>query len=166
MDDCGLNIFNTNKKIHENTIKHYNKLYNKQLDLYDLVKHAIKQDNYNLVNYLISKRLSFLEDIINTYTRLHGFIIPNLDDGTDLIEYLKHTDNKYYEKLNYYCDGKLEIDIEKLLKNVYKHEDWDMFWCIYNNEKIKIIDYCKEGSRKNDELLKAKNKKIFILNFV
>ena len=134
------------------------------LNLYELIKFAIKDGDYILVNFLINKRLNYISMIIDHNTKNHGFIIKELET-TNIIFYGQAlTDQQYTNKLIYYTK-RVGCNIEDLIEEVCNHKDWVMLQYIYTNEKQKIIDYTRQEDEAYEESLKLKNRKFFILQF-
>ena len=147
-----------------NTIKRYKIIHNKPLNLYNLIKLAIKDDDYMLVDFLINRRLTYIKQIIYLNTINYGFTIKELD-----IEYIMFygqtlTENQYTNKLIYYMKRAGNF-IDDLIKEICNHKDWTMLHYIYSKEKQRIIEYAKQEDEAYEESLKLKNKKFFILQF-
>ena len=158
----------SNIQLHHETTKLYENKHYKSLNLYELIKFGIREDNYHYVNYLIFKRLTYIKTLIELKTKRFGFLLLNIDMDKSLIYGQKLTEKQYTNKLIYYAnriegEGSLSVNIEDLIEEAYIHQDWVMMWYLYNDEKQKIIDFARQEDEKYQESLKAKNRKFFII---
>ena len=147
------------------TIQYYENIVKRPLNIYELIKFAIKNDNYMLVNFLINKRVNYIAMLIDRNTRKYGKMIITYLNIENVLYYGQAlTDQQYTNKLIYYTE-RTGCNIEDLIEEVSKHKDWVMLTYIYTNEKKRIIEYTRQEDTLYEESLKPKNRKFFILQF-
>ena len=136
---------------HENTTNHYKTQYSKPLNLYELIRYGIKDDDYHYINYLIFKRLNYLKNTISEHTEKHSIKIDfTYFDDTEVFVY---NEEHYCNLLNFYTRNfagydAYSIDIENLIKEATKYRDWDMLISIYFREKMELLEFIAEEDRK------------------
>ena len=152
---------------YELRIKHYEDMLNRELDFEELVDLSIKNEDYNLINYLINRRLGYLKDLIKAKTRQFGLIMEPINN----IFYKNYTmfEHNYTSKLLYYTkninedDDLSYVEAEDLIDEVGENKDIGMLWEIYMREKTNTLDYINEKINKHKESLKPNNRKFFII---
>ena len=150
--ECNTENAINNAFYHENTTKHYETQYNKPLNLYELIRNGIKDDNYHYINYLIFKRLNYLENTVNKHTKKHGIKI-DFNYFNDANVFFIYTEEHYCNLLNSYTRSfagysAYGIDIENLIKETIKYKDWDMLISIYFREKMELLEFIAKEDRK------------------
>ena len=154
--------------IHEATTELYVYRHQKNLSLYDLIKLGIKDDNYNYVNYLVFKRLSYIKRLISLKS-LRFDMLLNLDIDEEFND-IKITPKQYENKLIYYAnrineDGDLSVSIEDLIEETYLHLDWPMMYYVYKHERQNLLDFIKREDEEYCDYINnlPKNRKFFII---
>ena len=153
---------------HEQTINCYNIIHNRQLTTKELIKHAIRQDNYKLVDYLISRRLCYIIMQIDIKTKCFGFFKNNLEEVMDDYTHLGMDPKIYYNNILYFAQelgNKNQITIEDLIEQAHLMQDYRMMFYIYAYERMEIINFARQEDAKHEESLKPKHRKFFILQF-
>ena len=123
---------------YEDITRRFTLYHKRELDIYELIKLGIENDNYNYVNYLIFKRLHLIEDLIRKET-------ANTPFKLDLKQYeeMEETDVEevsYENLLNYYArdfnnSNDNTINIEDLISVVVSYKHWYMLYYIYFKER-------------------------------
>ena len=137
---------------HEDTLHLYNTLFKQQLNLQQHIKLALHQDNYNLVNYLISKRVAYLKNLIDKKTAKYGFILIYFVEGDErpcFGQQMYELRLIYYNKLASITQN-VDVNcvkVEYVIDKIAEEEDWEMLWSLYVNEKTKIINFAKQEDK-------------------
>ena len=148
-------------------IAKYEELLKRELDFEELVDLAIKNEDYKLLNYLINRRLGYLNHLITTKTKHFGLIMEPINH----IQCKNYTmfDQQYTDKLLYHTKNIKEdddlsfVEAEDLIDEVGESKDIGLLWEIYMREKTNTLDYINEKISKHKESIKPKNRKFFII---
>ena len=144
-------------------------LYHKRdLNIYELIKLGIENDNYNYIDYLIFKRLYLSEDLIRKETANTQFKL-DLNQYEDM-ENTEIDETCYENLLNYYArtfnnNNNNTINIEDLIKTVIYYNHWYMLYYIYFKERDDLRTFLAQEDEKYCEYQRElqRNKKFYII---
>ena len=140
MDTCP--VYNTSKTTQ------YCTLHKKPLNLYELLRLAVKDEDDEYIDYLVDKRSLYMQCTINKYTECYGikfnvlFYYRDLPFGT--IE-----KKEFAKKLRYYTNESLgyeaySIDFEDLVKIISDYRDFNMLYNLYLYEMYEVVEFLEE----------------------
>ena len=135
--------------MYEYMLHQYNTDFKQPLNLPQHIQLAIHKDNYNLVDYLINKRLLYLRKIIDNATMNYGFKIWKFIQN-DI--FFCHNDTTYDILLTHYTQkacllhgmSPLTVPVKFVIDVIVYDENWLMLASLYEKEKINIINYAKK----------------------
>ena len=153
---------------YEDITRRFTLYHKRELNIYELIKLGIENDNYNYIDYLIFKRLHLIEDLIKKETQ-------NTEFKLDLTQYedMENTDIDeltFENLLNYYAkthnnNESNEINIEDLIKTVVYFKHWYMLYYIYFKERDDLHLYKVKEDEKYCEYQRElqRNRKFYII---
>ena len=154
---------------YEDTTRKYTLHHKRELNIYELIKIGIEEDNYNYIDYLIFKRLHLIEDLIKKETQNE----PNFKLDLDQYEEMEDTfidNDKYEDLLNYYArvfnnSESNAINIEDLIKTVVSFSHWHMLYYIYFKERDDLKTFVSREDEKYCEYQRElkRNRKFYII---
>ena len=152
---------------YELQISKYEELLKRELDFEELVDLTIKNEDYNLLNYIINRRLNYLKYLITAKTKYFGLILEPIDNKQNKNYTMfeeQYTNSLLHHTKNINTDNDLGyVYVEDLIDEVGESKDIGLLWEIYIREKDNVIDYINEKITEHKESLRAKNRKFFII---
>ena len=132
---------------YEDITRRFTLYHKRDLNIYELIKLGIENDNYNYIDYLIFKRLHLIEDLIRKETANTQFKL-DLNQYEDM-ENTEIDETCYENLLNYYArtfnnSNNNTINIEDLIKTVIYYNHWYMLYYIYFKERDDLRRYLCE----------------------
>ena len=142
--------------------------HGKALNLYELIRLGIKEDDYHYINYLMVRRLTYMKNTILKHTLQHGVII-NLSNYRLFWKQLL-TEEQYSYYLSFFAkessnfEEEYSIDFETLVKTAAKYKQWEVICYAYYIEKKELFNFITEEDRKHEKFTNFidENAKLFL----
>ena len=155
---------------YEDITRQYVMAEGEDLSVNDLIALCMEDDkDLGYVNYLIFKRLHYLEHIINKSMKKSGLTF-NPKKITEPEYYLIKWKDYYEGWKDFYINevsritGFLSIEMDELIEFIGKQKDWALLVYIYLNEEKDLQDFVDEHTYKLVERRNSlKDRKFFIL---